>query len=308
MGMDAGADYGRISKSLRVLIDAGERDFIIYPYGYIGRMMNDILSNQYNITPTYIIDNKLCKVNPLIKPIDILDELDSEKYMVLLAIENPNVIETIRHSIYSRYNRSRIFEVFYYCKHSDLRVSWLRNYSEFVYEKGLHGSVAECGVFKGEFAKYINEFFPDRKCYLFDSFEGFQEADISADKTHSAYSDFFETILDFSDTALKHVMYKMPNPNQIIVKKGYVPETLEGINDEFCFVNLDMDLYQPMLEAIRFFYPKMVNGGAMLLHDYYSGHILPGVKDAVNQYEKETGKYLYKIPSEASSSLIIMKA
>lgn len=307
MGKDAGADYAMISKSIRGLIDAGERDFIIYPYGYIGRMIVDILQNQYGIKPCYLIDNNLCRVNPEIKSIDFLKEVDSNKYMVLLAVENQRIVESIRHSVYSRYDRERVFDIFCYTKHSDLRVSWLRNFSEFVYEKGLTGNVAECGVFKGNFAKYINEFFPDRKCYLFDSFEGFQEKDIEADKSFSSYSQWFKSISRWSDTTVKGVVSKMPYPEQLVVRKGYVPETFEGIDDVFCFVNLDMDLYQPMLEGLRFFYPKMVNGGVLLLHDYYSGHYLPGVKNAVSQYEKETGQCLYKIPSESSSSLVILK-
>ena len=307
MSKDTGADYGMISKSIRGLIDSGESNFIIYPYGYIGRIVKDVLYNQYNITPAYIIDSNLCKLNPEIKSLDILNELDPDKYMVILSTESPSIIESVRHSIYSRYKNNRVFDLFCYAKHSDLRISWLRNYSEFVYENGLRGNVAECGVFRGHFAKYINEFFPDKLCYLFDSFEGFQESDIEADKTHSAYSQWFENIMKFSDTSLKHVMEKMPNPNQIVVKKGYIPDTFKGLEDEFCFVNLDMDLYQPMLEGLRFFYPRMVNGGVILLHDYYSGHILPGVKNAVCQYEKEIDQHLYKIPSEASSSLVILK-
>ena len=33
-------------------------------------------------------------------------------------------------------------------------------------------------VNNGEFAKYINLFFPNRRCYLFDTFEGFSRGDI----------------------------------------------------------------------------------------------------------------------------------
>src|SRR6188508_837716 len=36
---------------------------------------------------------------------------------------------------------------------------------------GVKGNVAELGVYKGEFAKRINQLFPDKKLYLFDTFE-----------------------------------------------------------------------------------------------------------------------------------------
>ena len=36
--------------------------------------------------------------------------------------------------------------------------------------KNVNGSVAECGVMRGHFAGFINESFPDKKLYLFDTF------------------------------------------------------------------------------------------------------------------------------------------
>lgn len=60
-------------------------------------------------------------------------------------------------------------------------------------------------------------------------------------------------------------------------KKRFFPESAEGIQDSFCFVNLDMDLYQPMLNGLRFFYDKMEKNGVILLHDYFHEG-LQGVK------------------------------
>ena len=195
----------------------------------------------------------------------------------------------------------------------DVRVSWLRRYSEFAYEKNLQGNVAECGVNQGDYAQYINMFFPNRKCYLFDSFEGFRESDIESDDSKKPINSFtqrkqfFDNIGGYRATTIEKVMSKMIHPENVIIRKGYVPETLRGLEDSFCFVNLDMDVYTPMLEALRFFYPRMVNDGIILLHDYYSFGILPGVEMAVNEYEKESGIKLCKIPSEISSSLVIVK-
>lgn len=41
-------------------------------------------------------------------------------------------------------------------------------------KRKVSGSVVGICVFRGEFAQYINAAFLDRKCYLFDTFEGFQ--------------------------------------------------------------------------------------------------------------------------------------
>lgn len=41
-------------------------------------------------------------------------------------------------------------------------------------KRNIPGDVAEVGVFQGEFAQFVNAAFPDRTCYLCDTFEGFR--------------------------------------------------------------------------------------------------------------------------------------
>ena len=117
----------------------------------------------------------------------------------------------------------------------DARVSWLRRFAEFVYEKNLQGSVAECGVYRGEFAKYINMFFSDRKCYLFDTFEGFHEEDIASDLNRKPidallhrHAFFVCSPHSFKDTSADNVVALMQHPENVIIKKGRVPETFGG--------------------------------------------------------------------------------
>ncbi|MBQ9365585.1 MAG: hypothetical protein IJT82_07400 [Schwartzia sp.] len=305
--------YGSISQDIRCQIEHGEKNFILYPFGVNGAMAKEILQTQFGLMPAYIIDNKLCNLNSDIHPVEFLDNLNPDDYLLILTIENPDTIEIIRHSAHSHFPHHRIMELFPHSTAGDFRITWLRRFSEFAYEKNLSGNVAECGVNQGDFAQYINRFFPDRKCYLFDSFEGFREQDIAGDdkidKIDARYTRkwFFDNIGYYKATNLDIVMKKMPHPENIVIRQGYIPETLEGVEDSFCFVNLDMDVYPPMLEGLRFFYPRMVNGGLLLLHDYYSGGELTGVEKAVYAYEKELGTPLCKIPSEISSSLIIVK-
>lgn len=67
-----------------------------------------------------------------------------------------------------------------------------------------------------------------------------------------------------------------------------------------------MDLYQPMLEALRFFWWKMERNGCILLHDYFIPS-LPGVKLAVDEFEEEIGQKLFKVPIGDDWSLAIFK-
>ena len=125
--------------------------------------------------------------------------------------------------------------------------------------------VAEGGVYQGEFASEINKNFPERKLFLFDTFEGFDSRDVLLEETDHL-SDAKTSHLN--DTSIEAVLSKMRNKESIIIKKGWFPETTRGIeNTCFGFVNLDFDLYNPTLEGLRFFYPRIVEGGVLLVHD-----------------------------------------
>ena len=53
------------------------------------------------------------------------------------------------------------------------------------------------------------------------------------------------------------------------VYKGWIPERFPDIADRgFSFVHVDVDLYQPTLDSLKFFYPRMQPGGLILMDDY----------------------------------------
>ena len=57
------------------------------------------------------------------------------------------------------------------------------------------------------------------------------------------------------------------------------PVTLEGLEDRFAFVSLDVDLYQPTAAGLKYFYPRLVNGGCTLIQGYNNRrHMVSGVR------------------------------
>lgn len=162
------------------------------------------------------------------------------------------------------------------------RIVFLERLAWIFQEKGIHGCVAECGVFMGEFAREINRVFPNHKFYLFDTFSGFDARDIA----HEGKNEYSELGAGhFNITTEELVLSKLPHPDMCIVRKGYFPETTEGLDETFCFVNLDFDLYQPTLAGLEYFAPRMVKGGVILVHDYFAAGFR-GVKAAVNDFNK----------------------
>ncbi|MBR3622990.1 MAG: class I SAM-dependent methyltransferase [Selenomonadaceae bacterium] len=182
------------------------------------------------------------------------------------------------------------------------RILFLKRHAELMQKKNISGSVAECGVYRGDFAKEINKYFPERICYLFDTFEGFDSRDFDAEKEKSMItgSEYL------GETNIELVKEKMPHIDKVEFKVGYFPDTLGNLEDKFVFVNLDMDLYKPTLEGLRYFYPRMVEGGIILIHDYFSD-AYPNIEKAVDDYEEEFGKRLIKTPIGDDISMAVLK-
>lgn len=165
-----------------------------------------------------------------------------------------------------------------------VRISTLELIAEEIRQNNVAGAVAELGVYRGDFARYINEAFPERTLYLFDTFEGFSKKDILIEEAH----DYSPGTQDFSDTSVGMVLDKMIRPENCIIKKGYFPDSLEGLEDDFAFVSLDADLYQPIFEGLKYFYPRLSKGGFIFIHDYNNAEY-KGVKKAVTDYCNEQG-------------------
>lgn len=153
--------------------------------------------------------------------------------------------------------------------------------------RNVSGSAAELGVYRGSFARCINALMPERKLYLFDTFEGFAEKEIPSDAPGLAEAHRY--------AGLESLMKKMPHPEQIEIRKGVFPDTLDGLEERFAFVSIDVDLEQSTLEGLRWFYPRLLPGGYIMLHDH-GNPALPGVKRALDRFETELGAAITAVP------------
>ena len=159
----------------------------------------------------------------------------------------------------------------------DPRAASVELMSREIYRYGIEGNTAELGVFRGQFARLINHYFPDRKLYLFDTFEGFDKRDVKAD------ADRVREFGDFSQTSVEFVLSQMEHPENCIIRKGWFPETAHGVDDKFCFVSLDADLYDPLTSGLEFFYPRLVHGGVIMIHDFNNDNY-SGARGAVKDF------------------------
>lgn len=182
-----------------------------------------------------------------------------------------------------------------YCRTMAVRLAAQR-----IHERQIPGSIAELGVYKGEFAAVLNRLFPERSLYLFDTFEGFSENDLAGgvEAKHSVSS-----VGEFQDTTVDLVLSRMATPDRVIVRRGYFPDTAVGLEDRFALVSLDVDLYKPIVAGLHYFYPRLSPGGCLFVHDY-NNRRYKGVKVAVDAFVEETGAALVQLPDYAGTAIL----
>lgn len=166
-------------------------------------------------------------------------------------------------------------------------------------KEGIHGDTAELGVYRGNTAVFLTKLAEKqrRKAYLFDTFEGFSEGDLSGIDSDKAF--------EFGDTSLNQVKSLLDSPAAVYVK-GRFPETIAGNVPEnacFCLVHIDCDLYEPCKAALAYFYPRIVPGGFLIMHDYSSLY-WNGIESAVDEFFRCKTESLIPVPDKSGTVAI----
>jgi hypothetical protein len=149
--------------------------------------------------------------------------------------------------------------------------------------RSLRGSTAECGVLYGVGSAIVCKTLETTYCagehhFGFDSFAGLSEP-TAPDQTRYAWQKKGELAVT-ADVA-KRLLGEFAFCRLI---KDWIPDSLAvAVEHRFRLVHLDLDLYQPTLDALTFFYPRMVPRGLIVVDDY--GHLsCLGVRAAVDQF------------------------
>lgn len=157
----------------------------------------------------------------------------------------------------------------------------------------IEGDTVECGVYKGAGSWLMlqaNAKTRRRVHHIFDSFEGLSAPD-PVDGQHWTRGDLAAgtSVVEQNLLPYKHgIDFKM--------YKGWIPERFNEVSDlKFSFIHIDVDLYQPTFESIRFFYPRM-SMGSILLCDDYGFSTCPGATEAINSFLAEMPEKMISLP------------
>lgn len=150
-------------------------------------------------------------------------------------------------------------------------------------------AIAECGCWWGHstvmIAQQIAQQPKNTRFFVFDSFQGlsdYKTADMSglAPGDRLAQADRQK----FFAADLATVQQRLAGFDFVQILDGWIPERFSEVKDhQFALVHVDVDMHQPTLDSLVFFYDRLISGGCIVLDDYGSASF-PGAKQAVDEF------------------------
>ena len=154
------------------------------------------------------------------------------------------------------------------------------------------GDTAECGVFRGATSYLIcaankQSSVTTKTHHLFDSFEGLSEPG-PADGIHWTKGDL--------RCEMKTVQQALSDFDNLEFHPGWIPERFGDVADrKFSFVHIDVDLAEPTLASLAFFYPRMQPGG-IIVSDDYGINTCAGATHAIDRFLEEKPEKMLLLP------------
>jgi hypothetical protein len=165
-------------------------------------------------------------------------------------------------------------------------------------KEGVRGDIAELGTYRGNTATMLARMARrmGTTAWILDTFEGFNPDDLKGiDAGHR---------MEFDDTSLDAVRALVGEDNTRYVK-GYFPQSASQMPDDLSFslVHIDCDLYVPIMHALTYFYPRLLPGGYLIVHDY-AGLAWDGAEKAVDEFFADKPEPVVPLTDGAGSAII----
>lgn len=214
------------------------------------------------------------------------------------------------------FNKSFEYENNFYLSCDISRISKiLAHYELYKMASDIPGAIIECGVFKGNslsrFAMFRSLFGNtySKKIIGFDTFGKFPTTKFVDDRKFRAklIDDAGEQSIS-KEQLTKVLKHKEVNKNVELVK-GDITRTVPAylkLHPELriSLLNVDTDIYEPVVTILEYLYPKVAKGGIVVLDDY---GVFPGETKAVEEYFKDKSVEIKKLSFSMTPSYIIKK-
>jgi predicted O-methyltransferase YrrM len=162
------------------------------------------------------------------------------------------------------------------------------------FTRNLPGALAECGTYQGASAYFMAREAPGVPLYLFDSFEGLSAPDATDRRVAEDHLPWQAGDMRSTEETLRGTLAEFDN---VHILKGWIPERFpEVANERFRLLHIDVDLYQPTLDTLKFYYPRMNPGGVIVMDDYGST-LCPGAHRAVTEFMGDKMERVIHLPT-----------
>jgi len=166
----------------------------------------------------------------------------------------------------------------------------------------VEGDTVECGVWHGAASYMIMRHTTGtgRQHHMFDSWEG-----ISEPGAHDGeyLTNLGKHYLSVDEKVARQNLARFDHGH---FYRGWIPTRFEEVSDRrFCLVHLDVDLYDPTLAILEYFYPRMNKGGLMICDD--SGLAkCPGARRAMMEFFASRSEPVIDLPT--GQQFVIVRA
>jgi len=197
------------------------------------------------------------------------------------------------------------------------RESTLNLIRYFRHARTLPGRWAECGVFAGTTslalclaARAEDPTFDGSGLHLIDSYEGLsalREADMRTERRADGSTVTVPPPQSSANFAapMELVRDAMSGFGGVMLHKGWIPQVLGQLPEgRWSFVHVDVDLYEPTLACLEYFYSRMSVGGIIVCDDFGSP-AFPGARRAWEEFCGKSGLGYVALPTGQS---VLVKA
>jgi O-methyltransferase len=202
----------------------------------------------------------------------------------------------------------RFLESYNLGKKTDVNGTVLHNYEIFwrihvlcwaaEHAKKLKGDFVDCGVNTGIFSRavinYINFNSTGKTYFLLDTFSGLDERYSTDEEMKQQLNVKY---VNNKENLYNQVRNTFKDFNVKIIK-GAVPETLHHVDsNDIAYLSVDMNCIQPEIDALHFFWDKVVPGGVIILDDYGYGNVTNKQKEAHDKFAKSKNIEILSLPT-----------
>ncbi|MCA9130255.1 MAG: class I SAM-dependent methyltransferase [Planctomycetales bacterium] len=194
--------------------------------------------------------------------------------------------------------------------------SWLA--AKYIEAQNIPGDVVECGVYKGGCSLLMAEAH-DREVWMYDTYSGMAEPgefDFKGTFKGERFDARNRYLNSKKDGHVDWVYESLENVKQPVDASGIAPDrfnfvvgevedTIPGnIPERIALLRLDTDFYASTKHELEHLYPRLSNGGILIVDDFGSW---AGSRKAVLEYLDGLHPLPLAIPESSSGSLLLLK-